>query len=379
MYYNSILIKELGAKVSYSIFSSKNGVDELHVIINLLPSTDSFQSQKERIQKAENAFISDEEFSDAKIIFKRYFLSDAINQSPYFTKEKDYACSIIQQPPLNSSKISVWIYLVKNVQVQNNNDIFFFKHNNYTHFWDMCMLFPNGNSYEQTTNLLKLYNNKLNELGLNLKDNCIRTWFYVRDVDIQYMPMVKARREFFESVGMTKESHFISSTGIAGIPYLQDSIIQMGAYAVKGLQEGQIKFIKALSHLNPTHEYGVTFERGTSITYGDRRHIIISGTASINNKGEVVHVNDIVRQTHRMWENVNALLEEANASFENVMQIIVYLRDIADYNVVKKMFEKKFPNTPYVITHAPVCRPNWLIEMECIAIIESFHSEYEDF
>ena len=43
-------------------------------------------------------------------------------------------------------------------------------------------------------------------------------------------------------------------------------------------------------------------------------------------------------------------------------------RDIADYAVVKEMFDKRFPDTPRVITLAPVCRPGWLVEMECMAV-----------
>ena len=53
------------------------------------------------------------------------------------------------------------------------------------------------------------------------------------------------------------------------------------------------------------------FERGTSVEYGDRRHLFISGTASIDHRGEVVHVGDVREQTRRMWENVEKLLEEA--------------------------------------------------------------------
>ena len=42
------------------------------------------------------------------------------------------------------------------------------------------------------------------------------------------------------------------------------------------------------------------------------------------------------------------------------------------------MFEEKFPDKPCVITLAPVCRPTWLIEMECIAVKAS-QSEYRNF
>ena len=126
-------------------------------------------------------------------------------------------------------------------------------------------------------------------------------------------------------------------------------------------------------------KYGVTFERGTVMEYGDRGHVFISGTASIDNKGNVVHVGDIVKQTHRMWENVETLLAEGNASFEDVMQIVVYLRDTADYEIVREMFEQRFPHTPCVIALAPVCRPTWLIEMECIAVTPRRNPRFRDF
>ena len=52
---------------------------------------------------------------------------------------------------------------------------------------------------------------------------------------------------------------------------------------------------------------------------------------------------------------------------ENVGQILVYLRRPQDYPAVARLFAERYPHTPYIILHAPVCRPQWLIEMECIA------------
>lgn len=126
--------------------------------------------------------------------------------------------------------------------------------------------------------------------------------------------------------------------------------------------------INAPDHLNPTYEYGVAFERATSVDYDDRRHLFISGTASIDNKGQIVWPGDIRRQTLRMWENVGSLLAAADCGWEDVGQILVYLRDPADYVVVKGMFEERFSGIPYVILQAPVCRPGWLVEMECMAM-----------
>jgi len=42
------------------------------------------------------------------------------------------------------------------------------------------------------------------------------------------------------------------------------------------------------------------------------------------------------------------------------------------------MFAQRFPDIPVVITLAPVCRPTWLIEMECMAIRGTKHEEYRE-
>ena len=71
----------------------------------------------------------------------------------------------------------------------------------------------------------------------------------------------------------------------------------MDNYAIAGVKKEQIHYLYAPSHLNRTSDYGVSFERGTYVDYADRRQVFISGTASINNKGEVMYPNCSQRQT----------------------------------------------------------------------------------
>ena len=59
--------------------------------------------------------------------------------------------------------------------------------------------------------------------------------------------------------------------------------------------------------------------------------------------------------------------------------MIIYLRDVADYDLVKSLYEERFPDKPYVIVHAPVCRPGWLVEMECMAIKQINNPELPNF
>lgn len=371
--------ESVGVKAELSLFHLEGCVDEIHAILHVEPRKELFAGQLSRLYNAEDMLYALPELEGAKVIFKRYFLSDSTNQVPLMRRETGCSVSCIQQPPLDGSKVAVWVYLQKGTDVHNDNGMYVVEHNGYSHLWKMGMHEHKGDSAWQTECLLIEYEEQLQQFGATLANNCIRTWFFVRDVDTQYSGMVKARRENFIEQGLTPETHYIASTGIGGSPSDTKALVQLGTYAITGFEPEQQKYLYALTHLNRTIEYGVTFERGTLMEYGDRGHIYISGTASIDNKGNVVHVGDIVNQTKRMWENVDALLSEGGMGFDDVMQIIVYLRDMADYDIVSKMFEEKFPDTPYVITLAPVCRPTWLIEMECIAVDSRSIPQYRNF
>jgi len=379
MKYESTYLEELGVTLQSSAFQPEGGVPEWHVMLHVEPRGELFAGQLQRIYAAEDALLKMPEFVGAQYIMKRYFLSDSTNQEPLMRQEPDIAISVIQQQPMDGSKIAVWLYLQKGMEVKNENGMIVASHNGYRHLWKMGMHQHKGDSAWQTETVLIEYEERLHQFNATLADNCIRTWFFVRDVDTQYAGMVKARRENFIEQGLTEKTHYISSTGIGGLPADTRALIQLGTYAIIGFQPEQQRYLYAPTHLNPTYEYGVTFERGTVVEYGDRAHVFISGTASINNKGEVVHVGDIIKQTERMWENVSTLLAEGNTSFDDVMQIIVYLRDTADYEIVRQMFAERFPEIPTVITLAPVCRPTWLIEMECIAVKERKNAEFRNF
>ena len=348
------------------------GVSEYHAMLRVTNPRLTFTEQIESLQAAYDHLVS-EELPGTVAVLKRYFLSDAANQANILlatqVEHSDCALSIVEQPPLDGTKVALWVYLQTGVQTRTlPHGDYEVSHGGYRHLWSASNFNKASKSEYQTRLLLNDYVMRLAEQGCSLADNCIRTWFFVQNVDVNYGGVVKARNEVFLTQNLTEKTHFIASTGIAGRHADHEVLVQMDAYAIDGLQKEQIHYLYAPTHLNPTYEYGVSFERGTYIDYGDRRHVFISGTASINNRGEIMYPGDIRRQTERMWENVETLLAEAECSFEHVGHLIVYLRDIADYTVVQEMFEERFPNIPKVYLQAPVCRPGWLVEMECMAV-----------
>ena len=366
--YQSKNIDKIGARIEWARFTA-GGVEEVHAMLHVEPRCELFEGQVARIQQAEKILLDMEDVQGASIVFKRYFLSDATNQVPVIQENDACTISYIQQPPLDGSKVAVWLYLQKGTEVVPMNNSTVVRHNGYQHVWTFGLMdSTSATSYMQTWQTLFIYIDILKLFQATLEKNCVRTWFFVRDVDTQYGGLVKSRRECFVEQGLTSETHYIASTGIGGSPYDPKALVQLDSYAMTGFEPQQQRYLYGLSHLNRTIEYGVTFERATLMQYGDRNHVFISGTASINHKGEVMYVGNVQQQTFRMWENVETLLNEGGMSYEDVMQIIVYLRDSADYEMVKGMFDQKFPHIPTVFTLAPVCRPTWLIEMECMAV-----------
>ncbi len=281
--------------------------------------------------------------------------------------------SWVRQHPAPPAKVSLWAYHVSDPvrtdKIKDGNTLTM-KRGGLSHHWTTGITSLNKNtSYEQTKCIFEKYNTILQRRGMSLADNVIRTWLFVQNIDANYHGMTEARKEFFAKHGLTQDTHFIASTGVEGDYINPAAMVTMDAYAISGIRQEQIKFLSAPDHLSPTYLYGVTFERATSIDYKDRKHIFISGTASIDRKGEILHPGDVSRQLERTLENTEALLKQAGATFKDMCVFIVYVRDPSDYIAAQQMMRKRFSDAPIDVVLARVCRPGWLIEVEGMAII----------
>ncbi len=392
MTYKFIEWNDLQATAGLGCFNPAGGVAEVHAMITVNAGYANAEEQFLRLEEATQRLSKLPELKGTALVWKHFYVSDAINQADYLKASADEAVSVVQQPPLNGSKACLWLYFVEDVRLSKEVDgAVCMERPCYQHFFNTQQherslsetsspLMPLPASIEHQTNqIFDSYNQSLKRHGCTLKRNCIRTWVFVQDVDVQYAGMVTARRTYFEHEGLTSQTHFITSTGIEGRYIYPDVLVMMDAYSVKGLMPQQIKYLKAHTHLNPTCEYGVTFERGTALDYGDRRHIYIAGTASINNRGKIEHPLDVEKQTARTFENVQALLAEAEADMNDVACMIVYLRDTADYAIVDRYVGAHYPRIPRLTVLAPVCRPGWLVEVECVAIIPADNSQLAAF
>lgn len=381
MRYINIYWDDLKIQLKATLFIGKDNVSEIHSILQITDPGLDAEVQFLNMQAAIQRIALNNIFDGASLIWKRYFVSDAVNQSLYINDDSDTISSIIQQPPLNGTKVALWLYYINGVNsiYREGNTLAVQSRGGNTHLYTTQLHTPLKNGYAETEYIFNSYIKILQQHQSSLKENCIRTWIYVQGVDIHYKDMVNARAACFQNEGLNKESHYIASTGIEGKYSHPHALVLMDAYAIKAIRQEQIKYLYAPTHLNRTHDYGVTFERGTSVDFADRRHVYISGTASINNKGEIEYPFDVMNQLGRTVENVNALLAEAECRMSDIAQMIIYLRDIADYTLVKSFFEKNYTEIPKVIVLAAVCRAGWLIEIECMAIKSLKNNTFPEF
>jgi len=135
------------------------------------------------------------------------------------------------------------------------------------------------------------------------------------------------------------------------------------------------KAITNLKVLDEAPDYGSAFSRGLRLDIGNIVILLISGTASIDENGDTVHVGDFRGQCRRTYHNITGLLKAEGATWKDIVRTTCYLRDIerdyAAFNDERSTFFRAQGLDPLPAStgiQAILCRPELLIEIEAIAM-----------
>lgn len=370
-----------------SHFDSGSGAGEFHATFNS-PESGGCSENLDKLFDRYREVIEQFGLSGETLAASRFYLCDVVNEydvlrhSEIFREMRKGACSVIQQCPIQGGRVGLLVYHIKcpgkpfrKEQISYEDDEYrnatIIHGRHYQLVWTTNFA-GNGSfdAYKQTKEVFNSYCTFLKQCGMSLLQNGIRTWVYVRDLDNHYRGMAEARKELFEQENLTPLTRYLASTGIGGVSRDVRSIVSLDAYSINNIMPEQIVRMEAPGYLCPTITYGATFERGLRIRFGDRSHLIISGTASIDDQGRVAHPGDVRQQTRRTLRNIRALLDNQSAGFADLAYIIVYLRSFKDEHKVMDIISEEFPpNLPFLLVEGPVCRPEWLIEIEGVGII----------
>src|ERR1017187_6896545 len=124
--------------------------------------------------------------------------------------------------------------------------------------------------------------------------------------------------------------------------------------------------ITNLEVLNEAYDYAKpsSFVRGMRLDLNGLVILLISGTASIDDKGETVHVGDFRAQCQRTFKNITGLLEAEGATWHDIVRTTCYMRDIdrdyAAFNEERTKFFQEQGLDPLPAStgiEANLCRP----------------------
>jgi enamine deaminase RidA (YjgF/YER057c/UK114 family) len=215
-----------------------------------------------------------------------------------------------------------------------------------------------GTIFEQAVNVFE-------QASIHFPD-IIRMWIGLGDIDDNYQDFSAARNQVYEKYGYHKGVRTFVSTCVGSVHRLRMSLL-----LAPGIDRSKIVYADLKSLIPHTNVYGVSFERACRVEYRDGCfHHFISGTASMDESGNIMHIGDAVKQVRRIWKIIGGLLESQQASLKDISSIMCYVRNEEDMDAVKsEMNHMGFisPNMDVCFSQACICRKDWLVECECVA------------
>ena len=99
--------------------------------------------------------------------------------------------------------------------------------------------------------------------------------------------------------------------------------------------------------------------------------LFLSGQIPLDPKtGELVK-GDIRQQSRQVLENIKGVLESQKLRMEDIVKVIIFLKDIGDFNEVNEVYATYFPSSPPARSTVGVAKlpRDANIEIEAIALI----------
>ena len=102
------------------------------------------------------------------------------------------------------------------------------------------------------------------------------------------------------------------------------------------------------------------------------RLLFVSGMTARNKDGGVSGVGDITAQTHQVCQNLQAAVEAAGGTLDDIARVDVYVRNIEDFDAIHAVRRQYFTGVAPASTMVEVSKfvnKDYLIEINAIAVI----------
>ncbi len=100
--------------------------------------------------------------------------------------------------------------------------------------------------------------------------------------------------------------------------------------------------------------------------------VFLSGQIPLDPATNQLVEGDVARQTARVLDNIQAVLEASGSSLERVLKTTVYLKDMSDFPRMNEVYGRYFPSNPPARATVEVSRlpRDVRVEIDAIAGLE---------
>lgn len=103
-----------------------------------------------------------------------------------------------------------------------------------------------------------------------------------------------------------------------------------------------------------------------------KRLLFIAGQTGVDADNNVVGKGDAAAQTEQVLKNMKAVLDEAGASFADIVKITTYITDPRfrdDINPARRKYLGDNPPASTLVVVSGLANPDYLVEIEAIAVL----------
>ena len=100
--------------------------------------------------------------------------------------------------------------------------------------------------------------------------------------------------------------------------------------------------------------------------------VFVSGMTARNAEGGITGIGDITAQTHQVCQNLQAAVEAAGGTLDDIARVDVYVRNMEDFDAIHAVRREYFRNGAPASTMVEVSKfvsKDYLIEINAIAVV----------
>lgn len=135
-----------------------------------------------------------------------------------------------------------------------------------------------------------------------------------------------------------------------------------------------------VTHLNPEGMHRNPAFTQAVVVEGSAKTVYIGGQNAVSADGQIVGHGNLEAQTVQVIENLGVLLSAAGATVRDIVKWTIYVVQGQDIRPGFAVFQRAWgqnPNPPAisVIMVAGLANPEFLVELEAIAVVGSEHAD----